>query len=251
MLDETIRQVVLLRMWTEFDALFHHLLDQCPTVTEQAAKEALERLRSLELIERDASGRVRLSEPDRPETSLYAALFDKLSEAAFLTELGVGDHGHVLVNTSQGGPTDGRFTRPDFTLATVRTWLFDPQRTLEVFSFEVKNRAGSTVPAVYEAVAHGRFVHRPYLVIPNSRLAETNLSAIKDACEIEGVGLIFFELDGAVDSKSVLIRGVRHIVEARRRNPDPAVVQQFLLNRFANDKKSIEKLQFIAQGREP
>lgn len=250
MLDETILQVALLRTWTEFGALFHHLLDLRPTVTEQAAREALERLWSRELIERDASGRMRLREPDRPETGLYAALYDRLSEAEFLAELGVGDHGHVLVNTSQGGPTDGRFTRPDFTLATVRTWRFDPQRTLEVFSFEVKNRAGSTVPAVYEAVAHGRFVHRPYLVIPNSRLAKTKISEIKDACEIEGVGLIVFEMDGAVDSRSISISGVRHIVEARRRSPDPAVVQQFILSRFGNDSKNIEKLQLIAKGRE-
>ena len=56
----------------------------------------------------------------------------------------------MLQDTSAIAGSEGRYSRPDITLAAIRAWKYDPKRTLEVYSFEVKNRKGSNVPAVYE-----------------------------------------------------------------------------------------------------
>ena len=69
---------------------------------------------------------------------------------------------------------------PDFTLAVIKSWRFDPRRSLEVYSIEVKRRSGTSVASVYEAVAHGRFAHHPYLVCPGSTLVEVLKECIAD-----------------------------------------------------------------------
>jgi hypothetical protein len=83
---------------------------------------------------------------------------------------------------------------PDFTLAVIKSWRFDPGSSLEVYSFEVKRRGGTSLTSVYEAVAHGRFVHHPYLACPRSRLDAKQNADLQTACVREGVGLILFDI---------------------------------------------------------
>jgi hypothetical protein len=155
---------------------------------------ALQALTRCELIERNGP-RVRAVEPERPETELYEPLEAHLRSPAILSGIDVTSSEFVFQKTATGGPRgDGRLSRPDFTLAAICSWRFDPQRTLEVYSFEVKNRGGTSVSAVYEAVAHGRFAHHPYLVCPRSRLHQESNEGIIEACNREGVGLIMFDI---------------------------------------------------------
>ncbi len=132
--------------------------------------------------------------------------------------IGVASREFVFQKTATGGLLgDGRLSRPDFTLAAIRSWRFDPQRTLEVYSFEVKNRAGASVSAVYEAVAHGRFAHHPYLVCPRSRFDPAFNSEIFDACVREGIGLITFDIVVPI-GRSFEVGAIQVVRQAARRS---------------------------------
>jgi hypothetical protein len=203
-------------------------------LSSMEVEEALGQLAVRELITRDGD-RIWLSEPDRRELDLYGPLEGLLKSAAVLERIGVLGSELVLQNTALGGVRgNGPLTRPDFTLAAIRSWRFDPQRTLEVFSFEVKNRAGATVPAVYEAVAHGRFVHYPYLVCPRSRLNDAANEVMRTACVREGIGLIVFDIVVPGDG-GFAIEQVEVVQEAERRTHDPLLVQRYLESRLSDE----------------
>ena len=154
----------------QIDALTSHLSGRLnQRLSQPDIDAALTWLAARGLIERRAD-QIWLSEPERPELELYDHLAPLLASTSMLGALGVQGSRYIFQKTASGGRLgDGPLTRPDFTLAAIRSWRFDPGRTLEVFSFEVKNRGGATVASVYEVVAHGRLVHHPYLVCPRSR----------------------------------------------------------------------------------
>ena len=154
----------------------------------------------------------------------------------------------MLQNTSRGGALgEGRLTRPDFTLAAVRRWRFDPVTTLDVYSFEVKNRAGSSVAAVYEALAHGRFVNYPYLVCPRSLFDESLNRALKSTCEREGVGLFLFDIE-VTQPRDYSVTNVSLHVRAERGAPDPFETEKFLDNRL-NEPNKVRLQQLADAGR--
>ncbi len=200
----------------------------------QDVEDALRWLEVRDLVSRDGD-KVWLSEPDRRELELYGALEGLLKSSLLLERIGVSGNEYVFQKTALGGVRgDGPLTRPDFTVAAIRSWRFDPQRTLEVFSFEVKNRAGASIPAVYEAVAHGRFAHYPYLVCPRSRLNDATNEAMVTACVREGIGLVFFDIVVPGDGGFV-IECLEVVQEAERRAPDPVLVQRHLESRLSRE----------------
>lgn len=232
LVDEILRWPQM-RDGCDIHALTSHLTAKAnQLLSTQAVEDALRWLSVRELVTRDGD-QVWLSEPDRRELDLYGKLEGRLNSNALLERIGVSGSEYVFQNTALGGARgDGPLTRPDFTLAAIRSWRFDPQRTLEVFSFEVKNRAGATIPAVYEAVAHGRFVHYPYLVCPRSQLDEAANEALRTACVRERIGLILFDIvvPGEGDFNIERLE-VAH--EAERRAPDPVLVQRHLERRLS------------------
>lgn len=208
-------------------------------------EEALTWLAARELVERQGSS-IWLSEPDRPELELYDGLEAKLIAPSILDALGVQGREFIFQKTASGGGRgDGPLTRPDFTLAAIQSWRFDPRRTLEVFSFEVKNRAGTMIQAVYEAVAHGRLVHYPYLVCPRSALSPQMNQAIRTACVRESVGLIVFDI--VADNGGIFyVQHVDVVEKATRRSPDPFMVQRHLANRLS--AQNCQTLEAFAKG---
>lgn len=214
-------------------------------ISEAEVIEALDALVSKELLQKQGS-QWKLSEPERDEYSLYPSLILRFKQQKFLSQLGVQPKSFVIEDTSRAVGVEGRYSRPDITLAAVHTWIYDPQTTLEVYSFEVKNRKGSIVPAVYEALAHARFVNHPYLVVPSSRLQTQNLNLIRRTCEREGVGLIFFDLKASTINPGFEIDNLTLEVEAERRPTNPRVVEDFLNTRFGESAKT--GLQKMAQG---
>lgn len=229
-----------LRDWTAEPVVGQHLQQQHNEhLVPSRVTKVLKGLEARGLVERSETGLVRLSEPDTAEAALYELLRPRLSEGPFLEGLGVGAL-WVLQETSTGGPRDGRFSRPDFTLAEVRRWRFDPQATLEVYSLEVKNRSGAKTSAVYEAVAHSRLVHHSYLVCPRSTLYPEETEEIRRVCASQGVGLALFDL--TLDGSGYAIGDVKVDLRAQRRAPDPAVVEKHLIARLnAGNAKQLEK----------
>jgi hypothetical protein len=214
-------------------------------VGEREIQNALAQLEARELIttERDQYW---LTEPDRPERDLYAPLIEALTSEGLLTVLGVIPHPHVFQLTATGGIRgDGRLSMPDFTLAVIKSWRFDPRSSLEVYSFEVKRRGGTSLTSVYEAVAHGRFAHHPYLVCPRSHLDTRQNADLQTACAREGVGLILFDI--VVDqTPRFRVDHVEMVEEAERHSPDPRLVEQYLAKRLGVE--NCAKLQGLAQG---
>ena len=170
-------------------------------------------------------GKVWLKEPDRPERDLYPGLESQFGDSQFLNRIGIKGEEYVFQKTADGGVRDGRLTRPDFTLAAIRSWKFDPQRTLDVYSFEVKNRAGTSTASVYEAVAHGRMVHYPYLACPRSHLDSSLNEEMRTASAREGIGLILFDIV-VFRVGEFRVEGLELIGKAERRYPDPALVER-------------------------
>ena len=199
---------------------------------------AISLMLELELLEQNSTS-FRLSEAERPEVELYNALHSHLLARELLSLIDVRGNDFVFQKTATGGTTgDGLLTRPDFTLAAIQSWRFDPQRSLEVFSFEVKNRAGANLSSVYEVVAHGRLVHHPYLVCPRSTLHPSKSQELADACIREGVGLLTFELQ-SLGKEGFAIRSMRMDARAERRSPDPATVERHLIARLSSENAAI------------
>jgi hypothetical protein len=199
-------------------------------IGQNAVLEAIEILRRRELIESDGAI-YRIREPDCRELDLYDLLECQFLTAQFKSTLGLRSERIVFQNTATGGLLgSGLLSKPDFTLAVIQSWRFDPEKTLEVYSLEVKNRAGAGLRSVYEAVAHGRFVHHPYLVCPRSRFDDAFNTGMQSACVREGVGLILFDL--MADSGAHSVDRLELAVRAQRRAIDPWVVQQYLEGRL-------------------
>jgi hypothetical protein len=231
-LQKAVLSCELLRDWAD-EPVVKQQLERTLNVQLQSSdlENALQWLSVRGLVERSgATRRVRFSEPDCAESDLYLPLFDALQAPSIVETLGL-EKNWVLQDTSRGGPRDGRLSRPDFTLAAIRSWTFDPQSTLEVYSFEVKNRAGASVGAVFEAVAHGRLVHHSYLVCPRSKLFPKDADDLRHQCDAQGVGLALFDLER--DASGYHVRGLAIEVRARRRSPDPAVVEKYLEARLS------------------
>jgi hypothetical protein len=156
------------------------------------------------------------------------------SEEAFAVLRIERRHSVFQKTTVGGGAGTGLWSRPDFTLATIRRRKFDPLRYLDVYSFELKNLIGAHVVAVHEALAHTRFAHFAYLLCPRSRLRPAETHKIKQACAEHGVGLITFRM---VARNPPTITDFVVDLFAVRRSPDPENVEQHLEHRLSEENK--------------
>lgn len=232
--------------WFSPLALTHYLQRQFQTVvTQERVNQELDLLFRTGRLER-SSGDFRLCDPDCVEQDLYALLEPLLGSESFRHELGVLSNAFVFQRTASGGPSGaGPFTIPDFMLAAIQSWRFDPQRSLEVFSFEVKNRKGASASSVYQVVAHGRFVHYPYLVCPRAHVRTRDTEIITNTCSSEGIGLALFDVV-IEEGGAVGVRDLSVVLPAKRRVPDPHILEQNLFRRLQSE--NIEKLEAYAKG---
>lgn len=206
---------------------------------------ALHALQNRGLVRQSNQGLWRHAEPDiEPETGYYEPIRQVLHDPdrSCLAALGATDaNSTVIAITATNTQLEGRFARPDLTLAFVRRWTFDPQATLEVVSFEVKRRATANVTSAYEALGHSRFVNHSYLVCPSWRREPARNLELRDICQRLGVGLIQFAVIQSAPSQLSL--GQLHMVcPARRQATDPAVVETFLETALdAGEKRSLSE----------
>lgn len=217
-------------------------------IEDDELERALTELADLQQIRRESDGRrISRSEPDFPERRLEDPVMDYLFSDACYSVLRIQKENAVARRTARGGRYgSGQWSRPDFTVAAINRWLFDPQRTLEVFAFELKNRAGATLTAVHEGLAHTRFAHYGYVVCPRSLVRPQSTEYLLNECAKRGVGLITFVLGVTRTQNSLepLLTDVRFDLMATRMAPDPHDVQQYLKDRF--NEESRKKLQTIA-----
>jgi hypothetical protein len=127
--------------------------------------------------------------------------------------------------------TGGKWTRPDLTLISVRTYQFTPGKRIEVITFEVKPNLDDALEGVYEALAHSAFAHRSYLAVDTREfkdIDEVPDDRIVQECTRHGVGYIAFE--DVADYNTYEI-----VCPAKLKEPDPEEVDTFI-------KKQISQL---------
>jgi hypothetical protein len=190
--------------------------------------------------------RITRSEPDFPEFQLEDAIESFLSGEWSKQNLRVDSDRTVFFRTARGGTRDtGLFSRPDFSLATIRRLKYDPLAHLDVITFELKNNSGATLMAVHEALAHTRFAHYSFLICPRSRIRLEHNEQLRNACAQHGIGLVMFDIEGCKLPEAIKDFAIE--VQATRCNPDPYNVEEFLEARLPSNH--LAKLAEIANDK--
>jgi len=223
------------RRLSELETLTMRALGK-PIKDETVYKDAIAALQSRRLVTLTGQ-EVRRSEPDFPERDLEPPVEAYLASDAAFAQLGFNRDFTVWQKTARGGRAGtGTWSRPDFTIATIRRRKYDPVRHLDLVAFELKNLAGSTVVAVHEALAHTRFAHYAFLVCPRSALNAGVQSAIRDSCAQHGIGLLTFDL-GVGREQTPALKGFNIEVDARRKSPEPDLVDSYIDDRFDEENR--------------
>jgi hypothetical protein len=169
----------------------------------------------------------------KPEADLYEP-FHKAIRDGYVKDNGI--RRYVSEETAKQGRryTGGKWTRPDITLVAIRTFQYMPKE-VEVISFEIKPTIETALEGVFESAAHSAFTHRSFLAFPDpnppDREAENPISdRIHAECERFGVGLILF-------GKDVDWATFDFAINARRNNPDPAAVDEFLITQLSAENQ--------------
>lgn len=134
------------------------------------------------------------------------------------------DLNEVIVEvTAQGGRRpDGKWSRPDITLASYKTYLYVPGRHYDIITFEIKPPDAIDITVVYEALAHRRSATKSYalLHVPSDQKQqfEPQLQTIAAEAERVGIGVIEAADPATYDTWEVLVEAVRHEPEPKRLN---------------------------------
>ncbi len=132
-----------------------------------------------------------------PEAQLYEPLLAVLS-SEWVREMRVEpDQIHFEITARQGKKaTGGRWTRPDITAVSVRTFQHLPGKYFDVWTFEVKPIEALDVTAVFEAASHASRATRSYALLQVPNGSPDNYADVVDRCVREAarlrVGLITF-----------------------------------------------------------
>jgi hypothetical protein len=134
----------------------------------------------------------------------------------------------------KGESIGGKWTRPDIALVGYTSYSYVPGKFLDVISFEIKNYNNMAIDALYEALAHLRYVTFSYvlLYVPEN-LQEQNgdtINRIVDEAQRFGIGVI-------VASKIDDGTSWDMLVEAVRRDPDPAKLNDFITQQISEENK--------------
>lgn len=232
-LQRTILQILPLGDAIQKDELHTRLMRafRCPVPKEEMDSALAELEQAQEVAVQ--GNLVRRTEPDFPERQLEVPVQDWLFGDSVFASLKLDRKFTVCQRTASGGKIgSGVWSRPDFTIATIRRRKYDPIKHLDVIAFELKNVAGTQVVAVHEALAHTRFAHYAYLVCPRSSLHTEKFKVVEQSCAEHGIGLMTFRI-GVGPREGPVLRDARIELLASRRTPDPDLVDQFIDDRFS------------------
>lgn len=130
------------------------------------------------------------------------------------------------ITAAQGSrQTRGKWTRPDITAASFKTYPYVPGRHFDLITFEIKPTDAIDITVIYEALGHRRASTKAYalLHIPDTDRAEleTLLSEISLEAKRFGIGLVVAADPSDYDTWEELVEAVRH-------EPDPERLNDFL-----------------------
>ena len=134
---------------------------------------------------------------------------------------------HIVEITAQQGAraTGGRWTRPDITMASYKTFAYVPGKHFDLITFEIKPYDTLDVTVIYEALAHRRAATRSYALvhIPEDKQGEAQavLDEVSSEAKRYGVGLVVATNPSDYDTWEELVEAVRH-------EPDPERLNDFL-----------------------
>jgi len=124
--------------------------------------------------------------------------------------------------------TGGMWTRPDFVVVGQRKYEYTPGPVRDIETFEVKT-SDFSMQAVFETAAHSRCATKSYLAIfrdDREAIDENLLTRAESECQRLQIGLLIFTKD-TWDWR----------VEAVRKEPDPAEVEEFVEKQFEEKHK--------------
>ncbi len=163
------------------------------------------------------------TDEDQTERDLYEPMLDVIKKD---WSLEAGLKAVVAEITAQGGRRrDGKWSRPDITLASYRVFPYVAGRHFDLITFEIKSYNAIDITVIYEALAHRRAATRAYTIvhIPSERrseLAET-LDEICEEAKRIGIGVIVAENPNDYKTWEELVEALRH-------EPDPQRLNDFL-----------------------
>ena len=121
--------------------------------------------------------------------------------------------------------TGGKWTRPDITLASIKTFAYVPGKHFDLVTFEIKPQDAIDITVVYEALAHRRAATRAFalLHVPDDKkdALEPVITEICSQAKQFGVGVIIASNPSDYDTWE-------EVVESVRNEPDPERLNDFL-----------------------
>lgn len=188
---------------------------------------------SVRIVEPERVPQPDLERPELTEADLYDPL-ERVLRESWAREQKFGQY-HVENTARQGRrDTGGTWTRPDLVVASLTTFLYVPDKHFDIVTFEVKDRSGLDVTAVYEALAHHRASTRSYVLphIPNAPPEDDRyLSRIEEEAGRHGIGFI---VAGTPDDWDTW----EERVEATYRAPSPETLNNFINLQFSAEAKN-------------
>ena len=170
--DGAIGNVTLTRRlaeagWSEdqYWAVRNRLIDRGLLTTGRGKGGSVRRpISAVEASHHAGSPRPQPTVEDQRERALYEPM-KRVIDTAWAQDNRLDQH--ILEVTAHQGArvTGGRWTRPDITLASLRTFAYVPGKHFEVVTFEIKPCDTIDVTVIYEALAHRRAAHRAYALV--------------------------------------------------------------------------------------
>lgn len=177
------------------------------------------------------------AKPINNEADLYAPCLEVL-KAKWSQERGLRDV-HIEITASQGSKrTGGVWTRPDVTAISMRTFTHWPGRIFDIWTFEIKPSWQFNVTGIFEAAAHARASTHSYVLFQtppgfDEADGEISLDVARLISESQrlGVGMVLFEKAEAFETWDFKVDPVR-------RQPDPALLEEFVVTQLSNEAKN-------------
>lgn len=156
------------------------------------------------------------------ENELYEP-FHKVIKDFWVKENEIDDYLSEVTANQGKKKTGGKWTRPDISLISIKTYQYLIGRIMDVITFEIKPEDNYGIESVFETASQSVFAHKSYLCIhlPKGKPETEEFEKIQRQCENFGVGLIVFEKPEDWETYET-------IIEPRRKNPDPYEVNLFI-----------------------
>jgi hypothetical protein len=157
------------------------------------------------------------------EVDYYACIIKLIAD--YYRAMINGNGSFIVSDTSRKDPKIlGRWTRPDITVVSNRTFPYIKQSEFDVITFEVKRPEDCGVLAVFEALAHNSAATKSYTffpMTPDEFDRHPQGERIREECSHHGVGLFLVE-DSIKMDKAVLV------IDCRRRPLNPEKCSNFI-----------------------